>query len=237
MIGRCVKPGDDLLFLDECCFTFTCDQLVYMLLIPLFVISIFIFPFSPSLFISFFVLFLSLPPTIRCERASPESNTARGQHCEGVAMLRGRSCWKCRMTNTVLVCNFAGPLFGIPLRRRTAPGSKGEVVLEIPGSTFSLEVGDNVLDYNAAFMFYITTKLSNPHYTPEVSTKTTIATSQSRPHVVYVQFPAKDKEYKWEEGAWVVMCSFFLGGKSKVIPIQGGCSDAQLPIRTQPTLR
>ncbi len=37
------------------------------------------------------------------------------------------------------------------------------------------QVGDNVLDYNPQFMFYITTKLSNPHYTPEVSTKTTIA--------------------------------------------------------------
>ena len=36
------------------------------------------------------------------------------------------------------------------------------------------QVGDNVLDYNPQFMFYITTKLSNPHYTPEVSTKTTI---------------------------------------------------------------
>ena len=39
----------------------------------------------------------------------------------------------------------------------------------------TLQVGDNVLDYNPQFMFYITTKLSNPHYTPEVSTKTTIA--------------------------------------------------------------
>ena len=39
-------------------------------------------------------------------------------------------------------------------------------------------MGDNVLDYNPAFMFYITTKLSNPHYTPEVSTKTTIAARQ-----------------------------------------------------------
>jgi hypothetical protein len=40
----------------------------------------------------------------------------------------------------------------------------------------AFQVGDNVLDYNPQFMFYITTKLSNPHYTPEVSTKTTIAT-------------------------------------------------------------
>ena len=48
-------------------------------------------------------------------------------------------------------------------------------VIDNGGGTLSLKVGDNVLDYNPAFMFYITTKLSNPHYTPEVSTKTTIA--------------------------------------------------------------
>eukprot|EP00913_Durusdinium_trenchii_P009754 g9162.t1 len=47
-------------------------------------------------------------------------------------------------------------------------------VIDNGGGTLSLKVGDNVLDYNPAFMFYITTKLSNPHYTPEVSTKTTI---------------------------------------------------------------
>jgi len=47
-------------------------------------------------------------------------------------------------------------------------------IIDSGGGSLSLKVGDNVLDYNAAFMFYITTKLSNPHYTPEVSTKTTI---------------------------------------------------------------
>eukprot|EP00435_Cladocopium_sp_Y103_P031168 s634_g7.t2 len=47
-------------------------------------------------------------------------------------------------------------------------------IIDNGGGTLSLKVGDNVLDYNPQFMFYITTKLSNPHYTPEVSTKTTI---------------------------------------------------------------
>jgi len=42
------------------------------------------------------------------------------------------------------------------------------------GGSLSIKVGDSVLDYNPNFKFYITTKLSNPHYTPEVSTKTTI---------------------------------------------------------------
>ena len=30
------------------------------------------------------------------------------------------------------------------------------------------------MEYNQDFKFYITTKLSNPHYTPEIATKTTI---------------------------------------------------------------
>eukprot|EP00439_Symbiodinium_sp_Y106_P074245 s170_g14.t1 len=47
-------------------------------------------------------------------------------------------------------------------------------IIDTGGGSLSIKVGDNVLDYNPQFMFYITTKLSNPHYTPEVSTKTTI---------------------------------------------------------------
>lgn len=37
-----------------------------------------------------------------------------------------------------------------------------------------IRLGDKEVDYNPDFKFYITTKLSNPHYTPEISTKTTI---------------------------------------------------------------
>ncbi|KAK2581766.1 hypothetical protein KPH14_002245 [Odynerus spinipes] len=35
----------------------------------------------------------------------------------------------------------------------------------------SVKVGDNVVPYNAEFRLYLTTKLPNPHYTPEVSVK------------------------------------------------------------------
>ncbi|XP_071951094.1 dynein axonemal heavy chain 2-like isoform X2 [Antedon mediterranea] len=42
------------------------------------------------------------------------------------------------------------------------------------GNRMTIRVGDKELDYNPEFKFYITTKLSNPHYTPEISTKTTI---------------------------------------------------------------
>jgi len=42
------------------------------------------------------------------------------------------------------------------------------------GGSYSIRIGDNELDYNMNFKFFLTTKMSNPHYTPEVSTKTTI---------------------------------------------------------------
>jgi len=37
-----------------------------------------------------------------------------------------------------------------------------------------IKMGDSVLEYSYNFKFYITTKLSNPHYLPEVSTKVTL---------------------------------------------------------------
>ncbi|XP_074478915.1 dynein axonemal heavy chain 2 [Sebastes fasciatus] len=42
------------------------------------------------------------------------------------------------------------------------------------GGRLLLKLGDKEVEYNPEFRFYITTKLSNPHYTPETSTKTTI---------------------------------------------------------------
>lgn len=37
-----------------------------------------------------------------------------------------------------------------------------------------IKFNDKMISYNSAFRFYITTKLSNPHYPPEISTKTTL---------------------------------------------------------------
>jgi len=34
-----------------------------------------------------------------------------------------------------------------------------------------IRLGENIIEYNADFRFYITTKLRNPHYLPEVATK------------------------------------------------------------------
>nr|XP_055113102.1 dynein axonemal heavy chain 2 isoform X1 [Symphalangus syndactylus] len=42
------------------------------------------------------------------------------------------------------------------------------------GGRLLMHTGDKEVEYNTNFRFYITTKLSNPHYSPETSAKTTI---------------------------------------------------------------
>jgi dynein heavy chain len=37
-----------------------------------------------------------------------------------------------------------------------------------------VKIGDNEIPYNKKFMLYITTRMQNPHYTPEVSTKVNV---------------------------------------------------------------
>ena len=37
-----------------------------------------------------------------------------------------------------------------------------------------IRLGDNVIEYSQDFRFYITTKLRNPHYLPELSTKVSL---------------------------------------------------------------
>ena len=38
----------------------------------------------------------------------------------------------------------------------------------------SIRIGDANLDYDENFRFYITTKMSNPHYLPEICIKVTL---------------------------------------------------------------
>jgi dynein heavy chain, axonemal len=42
------------------------------------------------------------------------------------------------------------------------------------GNQTLIRVGDKEIDYNSDFKLYLTTKLPNPHYTPEISTKAMI---------------------------------------------------------------
>ena len=37
-----------------------------------------------------------------------------------------------------------------------------------------IKLGDKEIDYHESFRFYMTTKLANPHYSPEISTKAAI---------------------------------------------------------------
>ncbi len=42
------------------------------------------------------------------------------------------------------------------------------------GNTIYIKIGDQTIEYNPAFRLYITTKLRNPHYLPEISTQVTL---------------------------------------------------------------
>ncbi|KAL1458679.1 hypothetical protein WDU94_008809 [Cyamophila willieti] len=42
------------------------------------------------------------------------------------------------------------------------------------GTSWSIKLGDSVVEYNESFKFYITTKLRNPHYLPEIAVKVTL---------------------------------------------------------------
>lgn len=38
----------------------------------------------------------------------------------------------------------------------------------------SIKVGDNIIDYSRSFKLFLTSKLRNPHFNPEISTKLTL---------------------------------------------------------------
>jgi dynein heavy chain len=38
----------------------------------------------------------------------------------------------------------------------------------------SIKVGENIVDYNKRFKLFLTSKIRNPHFTPEISTKLTL---------------------------------------------------------------
>ncbi len=47
-------------------------------------------------------------------------------------------------------------------------------VLGMQGGSEVIKIGDNVVPYHPDFRFYMTSKLANPHYPPEVSVKVSL---------------------------------------------------------------
>jgi dynein heavy chain, axonemal len=48
------------------------------------------------------------------------------------------------------------------------------VYLTLKGGRLLIRLGDSDIEYDSNFKFYMTTKLSNPHYLPEICIKVTI---------------------------------------------------------------
>ena len=44
----------------------------------------------------------------------------------------------------------------------------------VQGGVWCIKLGDNTIEYSSDFRLYITTKLRNPHYLPELATKVTL---------------------------------------------------------------
>lgn len=42
------------------------------------------------------------------------------------------------------------------------------------GGVECIRLGENVIEYSSDFKFFITTKLRNPHYMPEIATKVSL---------------------------------------------------------------
>jgi dynein heavy chain len=68
--------------------------------------------------------------------------------------------------------------FGIPVLLENVPETLDPILEPVltkqiinKGGALTMQLGDNVIEYDPKFRFYITTKLSNPHYSPEVCVK------------------------------------------------------------------
>lgn len=51
------------------------------------------------------------------------------------------------------------------------PGCCLAVSLDVQGGVSCIRLGDATLEYSPSFRLYMTTKLRNPHYLPEISVK------------------------------------------------------------------
>jgi hypothetical protein len=64
------------------------------------------------------------------------------------------------------LCHAACPFGGL--------ADNGATLLGVQGGRTLIRLGDSDVDYDPGFKFYVTTKMSNPHYLPEICIKVTI---------------------------------------------------------------
>ena len=68
-----------------------------------------------------------------------------------------------------LIANFTA-VFAKCIALHTKKGKQ----IEKKGSIMYIRIGDAPIEYSSEFRFYVTTKLSRPHYSPEVCVKVTM---------------------------------------------------------------
>lgn len=85
--------------------------------------------------------------------------------------------WMRTMENAV---QYGGPVLMQDVEEVLDPALEPVLAKQIKkqGNRMLIKLGDKELDYNPEFRFYLTTKMQNPHYPPEISTKTNIVNFQ-----------------------------------------------------------
>ena len=85
------------------------------------------------------------------------------------------------------------------------------------GGVDCLRFGENVIEYNKNFRFYITTRLRNPHYMPEISVKISLLNFMITPKGLEEQLlgivAAKEKpeleekkvDERWADGSFLLL--------------------------------
>lgn len=49
-----------------------------------------------------------------------------------------------------------------------------EKQINVKGRNKTIKISDTVMDYDDKFRFYMTSRMANPHFSPELAAKTTI---------------------------------------------------------------
>ncbi|KAL2633853.1 hypothetical protein R1flu_005332 [Riccia fluitans] len=106
----------------------------------------------------------------------------QGQANKWVKNMEGNKLVVCKLTDSDFLRKLENAIqFGKPVLLENI-GTELDAVLEpvLLRTTFKhsgsicIKLGDNILEYHNKFRLYITTKLRNPHYSPEISAKVTL---------------------------------------------------------------